>query len=172
MARPSKYDPKFATKLVTHCSNGYSFETFAHKIGVTDRTLRNWQQRFPDFAEAAERAKIAAMYFFEHQLIQGITGKGDTVDKKNTSLLIFALKTRFSKQYSQQMKIATQERIDVHVPGSFEFKGRRVTVAEVSFDELDEATKELKIQTAEVQARIKRLETEPDPLDEWESSFL
>lgn len=172
MARPSKYNPKFATQIIKHCSQGFSFETFAHKIGVTDRTLRNWQQVFPDFAEATDRAKIAAQYFFERQLIEGITGKGNSMDKRNASLLIFALKTRFSKQYSQQIKVTAQEQMEVHVPGSFEFKGKRVTVAEVSTEELEEATTSIQKQISEVQARIERLNNEPDPLDEYESSFL
>ena len=84
----------------------------------------------------------------------------------------FALKTRFHKTYGQPTLFARKEEVEVHKPGTFEFKGRRVTVAEVSIEELDEATRELKTQTAEVQARINQLETEPDPLDEWESPFL
>ena len=64
MARPTKYNPKFANQIINHCSKGFSFETFAHKIGVSDRTLRNWQQHIPEFAEAVERAKIAALYFY------------------------------------------------------------------------------------------------------------
>lgn len=120
MARPSTYQAKFCDQLVKHCEQGFSFESFAHRIGVSDRTLRNWRDQHSEFQEAYDRARTASLFFFEKLLIQSLTGKSKS-SKLNPALLIFTLKTRFSAIYGQPiMAKAPTELIDK--PGSFDFK--------------------------------------------------
>ncbi|USN48582.1 MAG: hypothetical protein H6626_05670 [Pseudobdellovibrionaceae bacterium] len=110
---------------------------------------------------------MAALYFFEKQLLSGISGRS----KKNAALLIFTLKTRFHEVYGQP-KLEIEAQVGIDPPGTFEFKGRKVTGAELGVEELEEATQDLKDQIKEKEAKIYALENDPDPLTECESSFL
>jgi transposase-like protein len=168
MARPSTYQAKFCDQLVKHCEQGFSFESFAHRIGVSDRTLRNWRDQHSEFQEAYDRARTASLFFFEKLLIQSLTGKSKS-SKLNPALLIFTLKTRFSAIYGQPiMAKAPTELIDK--PGSFDFKGRRVTIAELNGDELREAAVHLE---NEIQQSLKMFEVldSPNPFEKRRASF-
>lgn len=160
MARPSKFQSKFCDQLVKHCEQGFSFESFAHRISVSDRTLRNWREEHADFREAQDRAKAAALFFFEKLLIQSMNGKSRSL-KANPALLIFTLKTRFSAIYGQPT-IVSQPLAVVDQPGSFEFKGRRVTVAELTGDELREAARHIENEIKQSLDMFKLLDS-PNP---------
>lgn len=161
MARPSKFDLKFCDQLIKHCSQGYSFESFAHKIGVSERTLRNWRDTYSVFADAHDQAKSAALHFYEKLLVQTLNGRRKTQSKQSASLLIFTLKTRFSAIYRQPVS-TDQAASTVDPPGTFEFKGRKVTVAELHGEELAEAERYLDQKIKDVEARIERIRS-PNP---------
>ncbi len=164
MARPSKFDLKYCDQLIKHCSQGYRFESFVHKIGVSERTLRNWKDNYSVFAEAHDQAKSAGLHFFEKLLVQSLTGRRKANSKQSASLLIFTLKTRFSVIYGQPM--SSQQNTPVaDPPGTFEFKGRKVTVAELHGEELAEAERYLDQKIKDVEARIKRIRS-PNPFFE------
>lgn len=148
-------------KLVKHCEQGFSFESFAHRVGVSDRTLRNWRDQHADFSEACERAKAASLYFFEKLLIQNLNGKSRS-SKINPALLIFTLKTRFSAIYGQPSPIIQSTLIDQ--PDSFEFKGRRVTVADLKGNDLREAA-EIFGKQIEANNELLKLLDSPSPFE-------
>lgn len=160
MARPSKYQAKFCDQLVKHCEQGFSFESFAHRIGVSDRTLRNWRDEHVDFREAQDRAKTASLFFFEKLLIQSLNGKSKS-SKVTPALLIFTLKTRFSAIYGQP-SLTIHPIAAVDQPGSFDFKGRRVTVAELTGDELREAARQVENEIKQSLDMFKLLDS-PNP---------
>lgn len=159
MARPSTYQSKFCNQLVKHCEQGFSFESFAHRIGVSDRTLRNWREQHADFADACERAKAASLFFFEKLLLQTLGGKSRS-SKVNPALLIFTLKTRFSPVYGQP--VPTVQPVVINQSDSFDFKGRQVTVADLRGDELREAAEIFGKQIIESNKLLQLLD-EPDP---------
>lgn len=161
MARPSKFESKFCDQLVKHCSQGYSFESFAHKIGVSERTLRNWKDNYSVFADAYDQAKSAALHFYEKLLVQTLNGRRKKQSKQTASLLIFTLKTRFSAIYGQPAP-TNQATPIVDPPGSIEFKGRKVTVAELHGDDLAEAEKYLDQKIKDVEAQLERINS-PNP---------
>lgn len=92
---------------------GFSFSSFAAKIGVGRRTLYDWCRCHPEFWEAYEQGYSAALLHFEKQLNNGIQGKTTKTSKGiNPTLLIFALKTRFHKEYGSPEKLEISARTD------------------------------------------------------------
>ena len=56
---PGKYKIEYAQKLIQwfkDCESYPTFEGFAVEIGVVSRTLENWREGYPSFADAYERA--------------------------------------------------------------------------------------------------------------------
>lgn len=72
IGRPTNYEPKFCEMLVTHMNGGYSFSSFAAKIGVGRRILYDWCRCYPEFLEAYEAGYSAALLHYETQLNNGI----------------------------------------------------------------------------------------------------
>lgn len=73
--RPSKYDPAFCEAIIAHGAEGLSLNAFAGKISVSRRTLFNWAEQFPEFADAFEIAKAKACGWWEEKA--KIIGEGD-----------------------------------------------------------------------------------------------
>lgn len=93
-------------------SKGYSFETFAAVINVARSTMYKWKEIYPEFSEAKEIAFAKSQHFFEQRLMAKLYGQkinGVTVKDIDTACLIFALKTRFRKDYSERLEIAESQ---------------------------------------------------------------
>lgn len=87
--------------LIQHMSDGYSFESFAGKIGKARSTIYKWADDFPDFSDAKSIGMEANLYFWERQGIEGLhnqtikDGDGMTVNKSiNSTVWIFNMKNR------------------------------------------------------------------------------
>ena len=99
-------------------SEGYSFRSFGAVVGVSRKTLYEWVDKYPEFAEAKDIATSKAQMFFEKRLNWKLSGDQKIVQKSknvDVSCLIFALKTRFSKDYSDK-QIVEQTNINMSVP--------------------------------------------------------
>jgi hypothetical protein len=65
--RPTDYDPKYCTMLVTHMREGGSLESFGAKItGCTTQTLYNWLDSHPEFFEARKEGMTHLHTFYEN----------------------------------------------------------------------------------------------------------
>lgn len=105
MARLTIFKPEYCEQLIKHMSKGFSYETFGAEVNCGRSTLYLWESEFPEWAEAKKTALEKAQTFFEQRLIAKISGqdiKGVNVKNIDTSCLIFALKTRFHKTYSEK----------------------------------------------------------------------
>jgi hypothetical protein len=60
--KPSKYDPKYCEMIIDHCKNGQTIETFAVIACVSRKTLYNWKEQYPEFAEACDMAMAWQQY--------------------------------------------------------------------------------------------------------------
>jgi hypothetical protein len=99
--RPSEYDPIYCKMLIDHMAEGYSFESFAGKIGKARATIYNWVEAHSDFADAKAIGVDAGLYFWEKQGIEGLHNQtfkdadGMTVSKSiNATVWIFNMKNR------------------------------------------------------------------------------
>jgi predicted DNA-binding protein YlxM (UPF0122 family) len=110
MAHALQYKKEYCDMLVKHMSQGYSFSTFSAVINVSRTALYDWVEKYPEFKDAKIRAEDKAKSFLETRLMAKIAGqdlskKGIDTKKIDTACLIFALKTRFYKEYGDRSKI-------------------------------------------------------------------
>lgn len=116
VGRPSKYDPKFCQMLISHMSQGLSFESFGGTANVGWRTLYEWAKEHDDFKKAKEVGEGKAMQLFEKVMISHTIGKsveGLDLKKSNVTMAIFAMKTRFHKVYGDRMKHELEDDDDI-----------------------------------------------------------
>lgn len=66
-AAPAEYKSIFCRRLISHCSEGYSFESFASVINVPIEKLEQWVKTHPEFAEAREIALSHLLKYWETQ---------------------------------------------------------------------------------------------------------
>lgn len=92
MARPTDYKPEYDEMLITHMSEGMSYESFAGKIGAYKQTLYNWEKSQPTFLDAKREAWEKSRYFWEKIGVGGAVGK---VNGFNVTAWIFNMKNRF-----------------------------------------------------------------------------
>ena len=110
MAAELKYKKEYCDMLVKHMSQGYSFSTFGAKVDVTRQTCYEWVDKYPEFKKAKSLGEQKAQDFIEKRLMAKLSGQdlsalGIDTKKIDTTALIFALKTRFHKDYGERQKI-------------------------------------------------------------------
>lgn len=101
VGRPSKYDPKYCQQVIDHMSQGFSFESFAGKIGVAKDTLYQWDKNHQDFSDAKKEGFEKNRLFWEEQAMRGMwAGK-----KFNPTVWIFNMKNRFPKEWRDRQEV-------------------------------------------------------------------
>jgi hypothetical protein len=55
------YRPQYCQEVIDFCAGGYSLASFAGHINVSQRTLNNWMNRYPEFGEAVHVARAKAV---------------------------------------------------------------------------------------------------------------
>ena len=113
--RPTKRSPKNEDAIIVALSKGYTRKAAAAFGGVTYSTLRDWELRFPEFAEALEKAEGIA----QNDLIDTIVRAskvGSIVTRPDGSTIEYpgawqaaawVLERRWSQEYGRR------ERLDV-----------------------------------------------------------
>lgn len=102
--RPNQYKKEYCDGLINHMSQGLSYETYAGIIGVTRKTLYNWEKSHKDWRDAKEKAFELCQLFWEQVGVMGTLGavirnnKGELIDysKVNSTMWIFNMKNRFN----------------------------------------------------------------------------
>lgn len=119
---PTKYREEYCEKLIKHMAQGYSYETFGAEVGCGRSTLYEWEKHHPEWVKAKQSAIEEAQKFFEQRLIAKLSGAGDKLKKQgvnvkeiDTSCLIFALKTRFHKTYSEKTETKVDGNISITI---------------------------------------------------------
>ncbi|ATQ67913.1 hypothetical protein CQW49_08455 [Methylosinus trichosporium OB3b] len=77
-------------------ANGHTIAGIAGRLGVTRETVYEWARRHPEFSDALQRSKAAAVAFYESRLIH-IAQHGGGVG--SAAACIFALKARASHEW-------------------------------------------------------------------------
>jgi hypothetical protein len=112
MAKTEQYKTQYCQMLIDHMKDGHSFASFGAKIDQGRTTLYDWLERHPEFREAKEIAENKALNLIETVFL-GITfGRqvGDLEMKKvNMAGLIFWLKTRGRKEYSEKYEVELKQ---------------------------------------------------------------
>lgn len=89
-----------------HMKQGHSLSSFGAVIGCGRQTIYDWRKKHKKFEEACRKAQALALLYYERLLQAKLTGAKVKVNEEdaviNTTLLIFALKTRFHADYSEK----------------------------------------------------------------------
>lgn len=88
----TKYRKVYCSRAIAFMSLGKSISQFAHSIGVVANTLSTWEETYPDFSIAMDRARQASLVYWEDKLEEMILDK-----EINTPLvkLLFAHRFRW-----------------------------------------------------------------------------
>lgn len=114
--KPYSYRPEMCEELVAWMSQGYSYTTFSASKGpsyVSVATMYQWEKDHPQWQQAKKDGFAAGQKFFEDLLLNASVGVIPDSLKKlkskgiNLSGVIFALKTRFHKDYSEKIEVDT-----------------------------------------------------------------
>ncbi len=118
VGRPSDYKPEYCQMLIEHMSAGYSYESFAGKIGKGRDTIYRWEKEFQDFQDAKKIGKDSSLKFWEDAGVEGMwtvtttTSKnGDTYVTKalNSAIWIYNMKCRFRDQWNDSKEIKADD---------------------------------------------------------------
>lgn len=93
----SKYQPAYCDAVRQFLGEGYSLAAFGGKIGVSYRTLKQWQKAHPAFAVAIRDGQAAAVLWWEEQL-RRVAEKGGASGA--VSAVIFGLKNRAPDEWN------------------------------------------------------------------------
>lgn len=111
MSRPSKFKDEYCDQLSSHLSEGYSFKSFAGRIGVSEDTIHRWKNEFNNFKEAYEIGKSSSLFYWEDL--------GRELSKKNASVYMLNMRNRFDwdKEDSNTTKSITihLDNDDIHL---------------------------------------------------------
>lgn len=114
---PSKTGPKedfkmeYCQRLIDFMSRGYSLSAFAAEVGKTRKCLHDWLALYPDFNEAYKLGQSQSQRFWETMLVSAATGiipeqlKKRGANTPNVTAIMFALRTRFYKDYSLKHQV-------------------------------------------------------------------
>jgi hypothetical protein len=113
---PSTYSPE-KTDMVLHGLRTYggNVARACRLAGIAQKTYYNWRERYPEFAEACEEAKVEGVEMMEAEVFRrGIEGydeelhhqgvkTGDTVRRYSDTLAIFLLKAHKPEKYREHI---------------------------------------------------------------------
>lgn len=102
MPKPSLFRFKYCDMLEEHMAKGLSYVTFGAVIGVTPRTLYNWENEFPAWADAKERALNRCRLFWEQMGIAGAAGK---IRGFQVGAWIYNVRCRFRDEWEPMLPI-------------------------------------------------------------------
>lgn len=99
MARPSSYTPKKAALILDALSGLAGKGEAAKAAGISRKTLYNWRDANPDFAEALEDVDEGVTDLVESSALRKAIREGDT------TMQIFLLKTRRRDIYGDRQTL-------------------------------------------------------------------
>ena len=87
--RPTIYRPELGQQLMQAMAGGLSAEAAAARIGISARSMFEWQKVHPEFLQAVQEGRHRAMLFWETLAIDVARGKPG-----NGQMISLALKNR------------------------------------------------------------------------------
>ena len=73
--RPSNYRPEIGQEIADAMAMGLSAEAAAAKVGISARSLFNWQQEHPDFLQSIQEGRQRALLWWEERALAMAEGK-------------------------------------------------------------------------------------------------
>ena len=96
------YKPEDCDTVLEVMAKGYSFEAVAGHLKISKKTLYNWREKHPEFAEACELGLELSRIWWEQKGIDHVCNK-PTGFNLNTQSWIFNIKNRFGWKDKQEV---------------------------------------------------------------------
>jgi hypothetical protein len=74
MGRPTKYDPDYAEQAYQHCLAGATDAVLAEAFGISESTLNEWKNRYPEFRASVAMGKAPADAQVAYAVFRKATG--------------------------------------------------------------------------------------------------
>ena len=120
--KPTTFKEEYCQMLMDHMNNGMSYESFGAVVNKGRSTLYDWEKSHETWREAKEVAIEKALSFFEKRLIDKVSGntkvleaQGIKIKDIDTSCLVFALKTRMHKIYSEKTEVEVSGSVSINI---------------------------------------------------------
>ena len=110
LGRPERYKKEYCEQLIEHMAKGFSYESFAGKLGVCRDTLYEWEKRHQIFFDSKKKGKAQMLLMLEDIGMQGMTGK---INGFNASTYIFTMKNKCNWTDSQTIDANTTSTIKI-----------------------------------------------------------
>ena len=114
--RPLKYKKEYCKMIEDDLAKGYSITASAAIFNVARETIYDWAKKYPDFSNSIKRGLGKSQRHFEKLLaakVSGQTIKGFDQRKSDLTGIIFALKTRFYKDWGDITKHEIQNAVKI-----------------------------------------------------------
>jgi transposase len=114
--RPTKYKKEYCKMIEEDLAKGYSVTASAALLNVHKDTLYEWARKHPEFSASIKRGIGKSQRHFEKLLaakVSGQTIKGFDQKKSDLTGIIFALKTRFFRDWGDIMKHEIQNAVKI-----------------------------------------------------------
>jgi hypothetical protein len=69
------YDSKYCQRLIDHCENGKSLESFCAALKVSPKVIEDWYIDHLDFQDAVNMAPCLELLYWEQTMIRAIQNK-------------------------------------------------------------------------------------------------
>jgi len=73
--RPTTYTPSMGVQIADAMATGLCAEAAAAKVGISARSLFNWQQEYPEFMQAIQEGRQRALLWWEERAIAMAEGQ-------------------------------------------------------------------------------------------------
>ena len=108
VGRPSKMTDKAIEDIVGILRMGLSERTAQEFIGVDHSTFERWKVRDSNFATTIKKAQAEARIKMTNKLVRQI-------EENNTTALIFWLKTRAKKEFTEAQEIDLSNNVPIKI---------------------------------------------------------
>lgn len=116
--RPTKYRKEFCKIAEDTLAEGFSIAVVAANLDVCRDTIYEWASNHDSFSDSIKKGKAKGQAYYEKLLKAKVTGqKVKNFDPKlsDTACLIFALKTRFHKDFGNKDKLEVAQTADISI---------------------------------------------------------
>lgn len=100
------YNESYCDKIVQVLGGGKSIASVAKNFGVARRTIYEWRDKHPEFAEALRLGMDASQEYWEEIGHDGVLGE---VKNFSAATWIFIMKNRFRDDYKDKEKEDTSD---------------------------------------------------------------